>query len=72
MRRTKAWWAKLTSEERAYVCYFERHRNEIIHNDGYLPDDCSECPICGSPELGGGVCTWCQNTYDRLIEKANK
>jgi len=70
MRRTKAWWAALTPDERSHLVYLERHS----HGGGkcsYLPDDCSECPGCGEPVLGSGWCGYCYNAWHEYVTKAD-
>ena len=63
MKRTKEWWAALTKEERCWLVYAER--NDTCSRSDYLPDDCSECGVCGQPQMGGcGMCRYC---LDRLI-----
>lgn len=69
MKRTKEFWKRLTKDERCELVYIERHQYEYIGNKGYLPDDCSECPVCGEPHLGSGLCSRCNN---RIIELINK
>lgn len=70
MKRTKAWWARLTHDERVELVYLER--NDRSCRSSYLPDDCSECQACGQPQLGGGgMCTSCHNRKLELIRKAN-
>jgi len=69
MRRTKEWWARLTPEDRSIIVYFERHQNEGGRSD-YLPDDCSDCGVCGNPCLGIGPCQSCSNEYMKAINKA--
>jgi len=63
MRRDKAWWGRLTKEERAHLVYLERnHEHTGYGGGGYLPDDCSECAACGTPIFGSG--SWCNNCYE--------
>ena len=71
MRRDREWWNNLTREERSELVYIERNINRGGRS-AYLPDDCSECGICGSPTLGWGPCMNCLNEYDKLLKKANK
>lgn len=69
MRRNKAWWSKYTREERWKICNFERNHHKHTHFGGYLPDDCTECAVCGNACFGGSPCTHCLNEYDRLMNK---
>jgi len=71
MKRTKEWWAALTKEERSWLVYAER--NDTYFRSAYLPDDCSECGICGNPRLGGaGMCLVCSNKWIEIVTKANR
>lgn len=73
MRRTKGWWARLTKEERSALVYLERanHRSAIHAYDGYLPDDCYECPGCSEPTMVAGLCEECWDRLESLRGKAN-
>ena len=71
MRRTKEWWARLDKYERSELVYLERAGNQYGGLGGYLPDDCGECPGCSQPVLGGGLCNYCINRMEALIDKAN-
>jgi len=74
MRRTKQWWKKFSKAERSYIVYFEKQKNKFhsYGGGGYLPDDSSECPVCGNPMLGSGTCKYCYDKYDSIIKKADK
>jgi len=70
MKRTKEWWSNLTKEERTWLVYAER--NDTSCRSAYLPDDCSECGACGQPSLGfGGMCKYCLNEHQRIVNKAD-
>ena len=72
MRRTKEWWAQLSTEERSRLVYLERSENlSGSRGTGGLPDDCSECGSCGWPHLGTGLCDKCLQEMIDLIEKAD-
>jgi len=69
MRRTKEWWARLTKEERSelwWLEYGDRHSGR----SAYYPDDCGECGSCGAPSLGYGLCNFCFDRLDKLLNKA--
>ena len=71
-RRDSAFWARLTPDERSLLVVLERAVNHPggYGGGGYLPDDCSECPACGNPTLGCGLCRRCGADLDRLLAKA--
>jgi len=70
MRRDKQWWAGLTKAERQWIVYAER--NDYSYSCSYLPDGCTECGVCGQPQLGGGgMCLSCTKEYSRIVDKAN-
>lgn len=73
MKRTKEWWANLEKWERVWLvgAEYNRHRGGGYGAGGYLPDDCSECSICGEPQLGSGACIACLEKMDRIINKAD-
>lgn len=73
MKRTKVWWSKLTTEERSFIMYYDKASKNYgsYGSGGYLPDDCSECPVCGQAMLGSGTCRYCNQNYDEIINKAN-
>ena len=70
MKYTKEQWSKLNEMERSWLVYFYKHENDDwdYGAGGYLPDDCGECPVCGQPVLGGGVCIHCLD-YAMELEK---
>jgi len=70
MRRNKEWWTRLTPEERSELVLMERYQYKGGRSS-YLPDDCSECGICGEPTLGSSPCRWCCNRMDELIRKGD-
>lgn len=70
MKRTKAWWAALTKEERSELVMLERAQN-LGGRSAFIPDDCSECGCCSQPHLGSGLCSRCFNRLGTLIDKAN-
>jgi len=72
MKRTKEWWARLDKHERSHLVYLERHAVGSGYGNGYLPDDCSECPACGTPVLGTGWCHNCYLAWKSYVDKANK
>ena len=71
MKRSKAWWARLKPHERSCVVYYERHAHDYYGygGGGYLPDDCTECSICGTP-CRWSPCEGCDAEYDHIIRKA--
>ena len=70
MRRTKEWWGALTRGERIWLVYAERH-NHSYHSP-YIPDDCTECGVCGMPQAGGGgMCTHCSAKQAKIIALAD-
>jgi len=69
MKRNKEWWSIFTREERYKIWNFEHFQNVYYGNDGYMPDDCSECAVCGDPCFGGSSCTSCINEYQAILEK---
>jgi len=71
-RRTKEWWASLTKDERSWLSFAERGLKQSQHHSAYLPEDCSECKICGEPVTScTDTCKHCGNEYERIIEKAD-
>jgi len=72
MRRDKAWWARLTKDERSRLVWLEccNSRYSFGHS-GFLPDDCYECPSCSQPSSAGGLCTYCATELDHLVAKGN-
>jgi hypothetical protein len=71
MKRTKAWWGRLSKNERGYLVFLERADKHTYGNDGYLPDGYAECSACSTPCSGGGLCTSCLNNLRGLINKAS-
>lgn len=73
MRRTKEWWASLDKWERTWLVHAEysQHKGGGYGAGGYLPDDCSECSICGQAQLGSGACSACLGVMERIIDKAD-
>ena len=72
MKRTKEWWATLTPEERSHLVYLERADGSGRGCSAYLPDDCGECPACGTPTMSVGLCSYCYNDWEKYIDKADK
>jgi len=72
MKRTKEWWARLTKTERSELVTLQTadSRNGGYHSL-YIPDDCTECPHCGMPHLGAGLCPVCSGRLENLIAKAD-
>jgi hypothetical protein len=70
MKRTKSWGDKFTPQDRSFIIRFERGSN--IHygygGGGYLPDDTTECGVCGSPCLSS-PCSYCYDQYNRILLK---
>ena len=72
MRRTKEWWARLSTEERSRLVYLEKYTTQASGRCCYLPDDCGECHTCSTPTLGGGLCDVCSRELDKLIQKGEQ
>ena len=70
MKRDKAWWARLTKEERSQLIALEQDEYRGGRS-GSLPDDCSECGSCGNPTIGIGLCMMCLDIYYKLLRKAS-
>lgn len=70
MRRTKEWWARLSPGERSRLVWLERSANRLSSHSAYLPDDCTECPSCGDPQLGSELCAHCDRELIALVKKA--
>lgn len=70
MKRTKEWWAGLEKWERQWLvsAEYSEKRGGGYGAGGYLPDDCSECSICGEP----GACSHCLEEMERIISKADE
>ena len=71
MRRTKAWWARLTKAERSELYWLEKADREPTGCSAYLPDGYGDCGMCSSPAPGGGLCTLCWNRLTQLLNKAD-
>ena len=70
MKRSKAWWAALTTDERAVLVGLERA--EYHSGSGWnLPTGYSDCGWCSTPTSGGGLCLNCIRLYQSLVSKAN-
>ena len=69
MKATKEQWARLGKGERSTLVFLERAAAEPTKRNSRLPDDCAECPSCGEPVLGGGLCDVCNGEYEHLIRK---
>jgi len=72
MRRTKEWWARLEPWERQALVRLERDNNRLGSGSAYLPEDCTECPSCGNPTVGVGMCQSCSSVLEKLLAKANR
>ena len=72
MKHTKEWWSALTPDERSWLVYAERHQGAMSFGCAYLPDDCTECCICGQPCFCSSPCRDCLSEMSRLIDKANE
>jgi len=71
MKRTKEWWARLTSDERSHLVFIEKHHNELACGSAYLPEGVRECPACGQLSHYG-LCDYCSGKQEEYINKANK
>lgn len=71
MRRNKAWWGRLNSQERSELVWLEQGANRGGRSS-MIPDDCSECGSCGSPHLGYSLCPLCSRRWRSLITKAEQ
>jgi hypothetical protein len=70
MRRTKAWWATLTKEERCRLVALESGAN--YHGSGWnLPEGYADCGMCSTPTSCGGLCGYCLNELIALVKKAD-
>jgi hypothetical protein len=59
-------------EERGELVNLERANNAgHCMSDGYLPDDCAECPYCENPHMGMGLCRSCLQRLIALVDKGN-
>lgn len=66
MPRDKAWWAARSPQQRWIIWNYERNEGKSS-GSAYLPDDCSECGVCGQPCLGYGPCIACINEYEGAL-----
>jgi len=66
---TKEKWAKLNKEERSWLAYYNKNKDNWEGWDYSLPDGCSWCPVCENPQMGSGVCSDCLKEADRLYSK---
>ncbi len=67
---TKENMARLTADERARLMQLQMSP-AYGSRSGYLPDDCSECGVCGCPTRGGW-CDRCYEDWDNLTAKAQR
>ena len=61
MRRTRAWWARLSAGERSELVALERADACWAKGSGaYLPEGYSECNYCSTPGQGPlcNACLW--------------
>ena len=74
MRRDCDWWKRLKRAERQRLVQLEFAAKHFAPygGGGYLPDDCSDCPGCGMPMLGVGLCGNCETERNSLIHKAEQ
>jgi len=70
MLRTKAWWARLTKEERSELVRLERGDRWYFGRSVVLPDGCSECGNCSALHVSGGLCHICRFRLRELLAKA--
>ncbi len=69
-RRSKAWWAALSPEERSELSILEKA--DYHSGSGWnLPDGYSECGMCSHPS-SGGLCALCYNRLTELLRKADQ
>lgn len=61
-------WNNLNKEERARYMILQMSPS-YGGRCGYLPDDCSECPVCSTPVLGQGLCIYCLAEFNHLRNK---
>ena len=66
---TKKGMARLEPDERRELMFMQM--SPAGRNDGYVPDDCSYCDVCGDPILGsgGGLCGRCYGRWELLMNK---
>lgn len=67
--RDRAWWSRLTAQERSELVALERSTH-YYGRSAMLPEDCGECGNCSTPSLGGGLCPLCNRRLLALIGKA--
>ena len=68
--RDKQFWANLTRDERSELMMLQTSPSSTGYGGGgYLPDDCSECGVCGDAIFGSG---WCDFHYKRFSELMKK
>ena len=72
MRRTKAWWARLTPAERSFLVCYDRAMCGPTRHSPYLPDDAHECGLCGCAASGFGACGQCADEERRIVKKAEQ
>jgi len=72
MRRTEAWWAALTRDERCELVQMDRAAKEYGGSNWNLPEGYSSCSWCSTPTSGGGLCPLCSNRHEELIDKADR
>lgn len=66
--RDPHFWRNLTKDERREFMQYQTAPCGGGRS-AYLPDDCSECPVCSQPVLGSGLCQGCDKRFERLIAK---
>ena len=66
---TKENMVKLTKDERSRLMLFQMSPRYGPGSD-YLPEDSSECTVCGYPMLGSGRCRACYKDFAVLETKA--
>ncbi len=71
MRRTEAWWARLSKDERSELYWLEQGARSYGRESAYLPEGYSDCGFCSTPCAGGGLCLRCNAKLDKLITKAD-
>lgn len=73
-KRTRAWWARLTTEEQYDLWHLERHANPTQYHYGwpwniYLRE--GRCKHCGAVSDAVPLCERCNGRRLRLIAKAD-
>lgn len=61
-------WNNLNQDERREYMFLQMSKS-YGGNSGYLPDDSSECGVCGEPILGYGWCNFHYKRFDELWTK---